>query len=114
MAEVLQELTPKTFEAFMERLRADGSLSLEVIRGLDENGFVAVLRQFFQLSDSQTAQLEPLEARGAGAARWEQLITMAIVSGGNITIVHEGRRSFDLELHADFPILGHVDLSIHC
>ena len=115
MSEELPELTPKTFEAFMERLRGDASLKADVIRGIEATGFVAVLEQFFELSARQKEQLEPLRA-GRGAARhWEHWLTTALITDGNISIVHEARESFDLELHGHIPGTDiAVDVSIHC
>lgn len=109
----LEPLNPDTFAAFMERVNADAELKADIISGIGAIGFVAVLEQYFELTERQQALLEGLKT-GRGAARhWEQLITLALNSRGEISLVHGGD-SFDLELQASIPFAGEIDLSIHC
>lgn len=113
MPTALSDLNPQTFQDFMGRVQADPALRVEVIRGIADVGFIAVLKQHFTLSASQQKQLDPLAGGGGPAKHWDQLLTMALNTGGDITLVHGETRQFDLELHAD--ILGaHIDVSIHC
>ena len=113
MSDELPELTPKTFEAFMDRVRDDPAFKVAVTQGIAEDGFVAVVARYFQLSDRQRELLEPL-ASGRGAARyWEQNLTTALLSGGDISLVHEGRDSTDVEIHVHIGIVD-FDVSIHC
>lgn len=115
MPEELPGLTPQSFETFMDRLREDASLKAEVVEGIAAKGFVAVLEQFFELSATQKEQLQPLKAGHGAATLWEQWLTTALITNGNISIVHEGRESVDIELHGHIPLTDiAVDVSIHC
>jgi len=113
MQDPLPPLAPQSFEAFMDRIRDDPALRIAVAQGITDQGFVAVLEQYFELSDRQQELLRPLQSGRGAASHWEQAITTALISGGDISLVHEGRDSTDIELHAHFGVID-IDVSIHC
>ncbi|MEU4496972.1 hypothetical protein AB0F96_26900 [Streptomyces sp. NPDC023998] len=97
MTVVIPDLAEATLSDFVARLRQDADLKLSVVKGIKATGFLSVLDQFFKISAEQRRRLEGVSGGPAGSSPWDEILVLAVLSDGDITMRQTGAAEVTLQ-----------------
>lgn len=112
MTMVIPDLTEEALKDFVARLRQDADLKLSVVKGIKATGFLSVIDQFFKITAEQRRRLESVSGGAAGSTPWDEILVLAVLSDGDITMHQTG--AAEVTLQTTQGLSGGVSAHVEC